>query len=266
MKLKRILAIILRFGFLLRRNKTRFINILGWSILDILVWGFTTLYLDSINKLNFSFVSVILGAAVLWLLMIRVHQGFLLPFLEDVWSKNFINLFASPLKISEYAAGLALSALMTAAFAFVVILLVASLFFGYNIFQLGFILIPFLIILFIFGLALGIFTAGLVLRLGPPAEWLAWIIPFVLAPLSSVYYPVSALPGIIQPVAKIFPATYVFESMRSILLFGSFPLQNLIISFFLSLFYLVIAYWFFIYIYKSVLRNGLLARFSAESV
>ncbi len=193
MKLKRIFAIILKYWFLLRHNKIRFINIVGWAILDILVWGFTTRYLDQINKLNFNFTAVILGAAVLWILVTRAQQGFVVPLLEDVWGKNFLSLFASPLKISEYVAGLTLSAFLTTGFAFMITLSTVYLFFGYNIFQLGIMLIPFLIILFIFGLSLGVFSAGLIFRFGPPAEWLVWIISFLLAPLSSIYYPISAL-------------------------------------------------------------------------
>lgn len=266
MNLKRIFAIVFKFGFLLNRNKTRFINILGWSVLDILVWGLTATYLNEVNKLNFNFIAVILSGAVLWLTLIRVQQGFILPMLEDVWSKNFLNLFASPLKIREYVLGLAISAFATSVFAFAIILLIVRIFFSYNIFYLGFMLVGFLLVIFIFGLALGLFTVGIILRYGPSAEWIAWIIPFAIAPLSSVYYPLSVLPAIIQPVSKILPTPYVFEGMRAALFTEVFLWDNLMIGLAIAIAYFIVAYWFLNYMYKLILRNGLLARFGVESL
>jgi len=52
-----------------------------------------------------------LGAVLLWDFFIRVMQGVTMAFFEDVWSRNFLNIFATPLSISEYIAGLVLSAI-----------------------------------------------------------------------------------------------------------------------------------------------------------
>lgn len=92
MSFKRIFAISLRFSYLLKHNKIRFINIFAWAFFDIVVWGITTLYLDGISKANFSLFTVLMSAIILWLFLIRVQQGFILPMLEDVWSRNLINL------------------------------------------------------------------------------------------------------------------------------------------------------------------------------
>lgn len=264
MSFRRIFAISLRFVYLLKHNKIRFINIFAWAFFDITVWGITTLYLDGIIKASFSIFTVLMGGAILWLFLIRVQQSFTLPLLEDVWSRNFMNLFASPLSINEYILGLILTGFLTTVVAFSFILTIAYLFFSYSIFQLGFLLIPFLFILFIFGLALGAFTMSLILRFGAPAEWIAWILPFVLSPLSSVYYPVSALPIWAQFFAKILPTSYIFEGMRNALINGIFSLENLIVGLIISILYLVIAYWFLIYNYRLAIRNGLITRISAE--
>jgi ABC-2 type transport system permease protein len=64
----------------------------------------------------------------------------------------------------------------------------------------------------------GIFVTGLVLRNGLGAENLAWSIMFLFMPLTCVYYPVSALPAWLQPVAWALPPTYVFEGMRALLI------------------------------------------------
>ena len=43
---------------------------------------------------------------LLWDFFSRVMHGVTTAFFEDVWSRNFLNFFASPLTISEYLAGL----------------------------------------------------------------------------------------------------------------------------------------------------------------
>ena len=58
---------------------------------------------------------------------------------------------------------------------------------------------------------------GLILRHGMGAESLAWTVFFALSPVSCVYYPVTTLPGWLQPVAWAFPQTYVFEGMRTVM-------------------------------------------------
>ena len=133
-----------------------------------------------------------------------------------------------------------------------------------NIFAVGILLIPSIAILFIFGVAIGIATTALVFKLGPPGEWFAWSIPFLFTPISAVFYPVSALPAWLQPVAAISPPAYVFEGMRGVLLNGTLDWTQVMLGIAVALVYLVIASLFLWRVYRSVLRTGSLARFSAE--
>ena len=41
----------------------------------------------------------------------RIQQGIMMAFLEDIWTQNFINFFASPLKIREYLSGLVMTSI-----------------------------------------------------------------------------------------------------------------------------------------------------------
>ena len=67
------------------------------------------------------------------------------------------------------------------------------------------------------GWAIGLIVAAVVLRYGLGAESLAWIAIFAVAPVSGIYYPISVLPGWLQPVAWLLPSAYVFEGMRAIM-------------------------------------------------
>lgn len=265
MPLRRIFALFLRQVYLMSHTPMRFINVFAWAILDIVVWGFLTKYLDSVQQLTFSFVPVLLGAVILWNFLVRVQQGVILSFLEDVWSRNFLNLFASPLKIREYVGGLILTSIVTSAVALAVMFVLALFVFGFSIFSLGVNLLVFLLILFIFGTTLGVFAAAMGLRFGPSAEWVAWLIPFVMVPFSGIYYPISALPGVLQPIGQILPTSYAFEGMRSVLLSRTLPLTDTLWGVGLALLYLGLAYYFFVRIYRYSLRTGLIARFSAEN-
>jgi ABC-2 type transport system permease protein len=264
MKFNRIYAIFLRQIYLIRRNPTRLFNIFIWIFVDVVIWGFITRYLDGVANTEFSFIPLLLGAIIFWDFMIRVQQGVMLAFFEDVWSQNFLNLFASPLTVSEYVAGLVITSIVTSSAGLALMLLVAGPIFGFNVFALGTYFLLFILIVFIFGVALGIFSTSIVLRLGPSAEWLAWPIPFLLAPFASVYYPISTLPVFAQKIAHLIPPAYGFEGMRSVLLDGTFLPTQFFIGLVLAIIYLLLAYTFFVRIYRYALKNGLLTRFSSE--
>lgn len=265
--LKRVYAVFIRQVFLLRGNPIRLVNIFLWLSVDLLLWGFISRYLDTLGKATFSFATVLLGAVILNEFLTRVQQGVMTTFLEDVWSRNFLNFFASPLKIKEYVGGMVVSSIFTSAAGFSVMILIAGLGFGFNILRIGFYLLPFLIILFLFGATLGILAISIILRFGPSAEWIGWPIPFALSPFMGIFYPVSALPHALQAVARAIPASYVFEGMRKILMTGHFSndlVTMLLVGSGLALIYLVLMYLIFFKVYRYVLKNGLIGRFGAE--
>lgn len=239
-----------------------------WLVIDIILWGFITKYLSSSGQANFGLIAVLLGAIILWEFASRIQTGIMMSFLEDVWSQNFINFFASPLKIKEYVGGLILTSTVLGLFGFLIMILIAGLTFGYNIFVLGFYIMPFVFLLFCFGVAMGLFVAAIIFRLGPSAEWLGWPIPMILSIFSGVFYPVSTLPGYLHIFAKILPPSYVFESIRVLLaskVFSQIIWNNLFFALVLSLIYLFLTYRFFVMVYRRNLKTGALSRFSAEA-
>jgi ABC-2 type transport system permease protein len=114
--------------------------------------------------------------------------------MEDVWSRNFLNIFATPLSISEYVSGLVLSSIGTSAVGLVVMIFLASTIFRLSFLAYGIALVPFLLVLFLFGIALGILGAATVLRFGPASEWFIWPVPALVSPFAGVFYPLSTLP------------------------------------------------------------------------
>lgn len=170
----------------------------------MVLWGLMSRYLNALTSAGLNFVATLLGAVLLWGFFTRVMQGVTMTFFEDVWSRNFLNIFASPLCISEYLAGLLTSSLVTGFIGLVFMLILASGIFGLSFFSYGIVLIPALLVLFLFGIALGIAATAMVLRLGPAAEWFVWPIPALIAPFAAVF-PYSWGSCFGSPSSNIFP-------------------------------------------------------------
>jgi ABC-2 type transport system permease protein len=266
MDLTHIAAIVLRQVYLIRGSLSRVLPLFVWAGIDIVLWGFITKYLNTVTPPGFNFVPSLLGAVLLWDFLIRVMQGVTMAFFEDVWSRNFLNIFATPLSISEYLSGLVLASIATSSVGLVVMVVLATTVFGLSFFVYGLMLVPFFLVLFMCGIALGILGSGLVLRLGPPAEWFVWPIPAILSPFVGVFYPLSTLPRWMRYISHILPPSYVFEGMRAIVCGGSTAPQGLLWGACLAVLYILLACWFFARVYRYAVHSGLIARYSAETI
>ncbi len=262
----RIYAIVLRQYYLIRGSFSRVFPLFAWIAVDMVLWGFLTKYLNNVSGSGFNFVPVLLGAVILWDFLIRIMQGVTMAFFEDVWSRNFLNIFATPLLISEYVGGLVLSSILTSIIGLSVMLFVATIFFNFYIIIYGLMVIPFILVLFLYGISLGIFGSALVLRFGPASEWFIWPIPALISPFAGVLYPVSVLPDWMQLVSKILPPSYVFEGLRGIVSGGKMSGTGLLLGGGLAIAYIILSYWFFVRVYRHALKTGLIARYSAESI
>ncbi len=266
MSTQRAAAIVLRQLYLFRGSPARILPLFGWVAIDVILWGFITRYLNSVASSGYNFVPALLGAVLLWDFFTRVMQGVTTAFFEDVWSRNFLNVFATPLLISEYIAGLVLSSVWTSMIGLSVMLVLAIGVFGLAVLGYGWLIIPFLAVLFLCGIALGIFASATVLRMGPAAEWLIWPIPAMLSPFAGVFYPLSILPQWMRWVGHALPPSYVFEGLRGIIAGQPFPRLDLLLAASLAVFYLALSCWFFSRVYRHVVRTGLIARYSAETL
>ncbi len=130
MNASRIGAIVLRMFYLYRGSPQRIFPIFIFVAIDILVWGFLTRYLNSVSHADFNFVPALLGAVLLWDFLTRVMQQITMTLFEDVWTRNFLNFFASPLRTSEYLIGLLIVAIITSGLSLVAMLVLAQIAFG----------------------------------------------------------------------------------------------------------------------------------------
>lgn len=260
MNLGRIIALIIRHLYLYRRSFPRLLEIFYWPFLDLVVWGFITMYLAEFQDDIPGAVTFFLGALILWDVLFRAQQGITLSFLEEIWARNLLNLFASPLKPGEFlTATMAISVFKVAGVG-IVMTVAALVFYSYNVFMMGMSLLPFVLNLIAAGWIIGILTTSLIMRFGQEAEVLAWGMVFLFQPISCVFYPLSVLPEWLQFIAWVNPAAHVFEGMRTVLLEHTVPTFHLWWATGLNLGYLVLIVAWFHRTFNFCKQWGLLVR------
>ena len=179
-------------------------------------------------------------------------------FLEEIWSRNFTNLFIAPMKISEILTSLIFTALVRALIGLIPAVLLTSPLFGISILELGIYLFFLFLSLYIFGITLGILVSAGLLRFGPSFENIAWSTMFLLAPFGCIYYPIEILPEIFQKIAYMLPLVYIFEEARNILINNTVDISNLIQAYMLNMVYIVISITLFFYSFNKARDKGTL--------
>jgi ABC-2 type transport system permease protein len=261
MKAHRVAAVMQRHLYEARRNFDRITDIVYWPVLDIIVWGFFTVYLArGGSRLQPDIVSFLLGAAILWGLFYAFQRDLAVGFLDELWSRNLINLFSTPLNVWEYMTGLICVNLLKAMVGFGAASLIAWGCYQFDIFPLLPAFLPFMALLVLFALALGLLITGLIFRFTTRIQGLAWSFAGLLQPVSCVFYPLSALPRWLGAIAWMLPTTHAFQGMRQILAGRGFSPAEFWWGLGLNVGYFVIAMFAFTRIFESARSRGLLAK------
>ncbi len=213
----RIKSIAKRHAYVLRRSPHRLYDITIWPLVDVLLFGSLGVFLSEADGGEAAAYGYLLGGIVLWHVVYQSQIAMSTGFLEETWSRNLLNLMVTPLKEIEYAAGVALFGLVKLVLGVGLVALAAFGFYAFDISDVGIGLIPIAAVLLAVGWAIALFVIALVLRFGSGAEALAWGILFLVMPLSGVFYPVPALPGLLQPIARLLPTTHAFAAVRALL-------------------------------------------------
>ena len=258
MSLIRIYGLFLRHFFLITRSFPRILDLIYWPSIQITLWGFISNFFASHSSYYNNTVGVILTCAILYDFLFRTSIGFNMLFLEEIWSRNFTNLFIAPIKISEIITSLVFTALIRALIGLIPAIILTSPLFGISILDLGIYLFFLFLSLYIFGITLGILVSSGLLRFGPSFENIAWSTMFLLAPFGCIYYPIETLPEIFQKIAYSLPLVYVFEEARNILINNSVNLENLYSALKLNVVYLTLAIILFYYSFSEARKKGTL--------
>lgn len=258
----RISAVMLRQMYLYKRTLHRWLEAVYWPVLDITLWGLLSRYIsdtDPSSRIGFG----LLGALISWDILFRAQQSVSVGFLEDMWSRNVLNVWSTPIRAWEYVGGTVLVGIVRVTLGAAIAIAIAWFAFGFHfVTEVGLPLVPCLFALLLMGWAVGVATTAAILRLGQGAEELAWALGFLFQPFSAVFYPVAVLPSWMRGIAFFVPSSHVFEGMRAILLDGAgLPVRELSLAFSIDLLYIAGAAWVFSWSLRQVRERGLLSRF-----
>jgi ABC-2 type transport system permease protein len=222
--IKRVKTIVLRYVLLHVRAPARLLDIFFWPVMELFLWGFFTVYMRN-NNLDPSgrMLIMLINALFFWDLLFRSQQAVSIAFMEELWTRNVMNLLISPLKSWEWVAGSCLYGVIKTFVIVATLMLLAAGLYRFQPGALGFTFIPLAANLLLMGWSMGLLTTGLLLRWGHGAEALVWGVPFLVQPFSAIFYPLSVYPAWLRPLCLLLPSTHAMEGMREAIATGGFP-------------------------------------------
>jgi len=257
---RRIGALLLRYLLLVRRDPSRVVDMFYWPLIDILIWGLLTRFVAQMGANLPNAIAVFLGAAILWNVFFRAAQDVSVSFLDDFWARSLVTLFASELTFVEFGIAITLVGAIKVVFALAAMATMAWLLYAFNVFTLGWALLPFAANLILFGWTLGLVSLAIILRFGGRWAILSWSLPFLVMPVSSVFWPEAVLPAPLRAVARAIPSDHVFEGMRAVVIEGRFASDRMLLATAENVVYLLLASALVAWVFRIALTRGLLPK------
>lgn len=266
MNFRILFALMLRYLYLYTRTPMRSVEMLFWPMVDLLVWGFMALFLQGAAGENLPGIAgYLLGGLILWDILFRSQQGVAISFLEDIWTRNLLNVFVAPVRITEYLGACFGIGILRVVVTTIIMTAIAWIAYAFNLLEINLTtLVPSFVNLIMFGWSLGLLSTALILRWGQAAEGLAWAVPFIIQPIACVFYPVSALPVWIQWSAWCVPCTSAFEGMRHAISTGQTNYSLVWLGLGVNLVWFAFAAGFFALILRSARERGGLTKFASS--
>lgn len=256
MKFSRIWATFLRYFYFFAKLDQLY-DLFYWPAVDIILWGMTSLWIQTGDTKIPDIALAILTGLVFWHIIWRSNYEVTVNLLQEFWNRNMVNIFSTPLKLSEWMCATMLIGLLKAAISLFFGGLVVWFFYTLNIFNLGWAFLPFCASLTLSGWFIGFLSASIMVYYGQRVQMIAWITPYVFAPFCAVFYPVSVLPKWAAMIASCMPMTYIFEGMRKVLFQHEFSYYMLFMSLGLNLVYLILSMALFKFMFEKSRTKGL---------
>ena len=258
MNFNKMYGLFLRHFYLIKSSLPRILDLIYWPTIQIILWGFISKFFSIHSDYYSNTLGVILTCAILYDILFRSSISFNMLFLEEIWSRNFTNLFIAPLKLKEIIVSLIFTALIRTLIGLVPAIMLTSPLFGVSILKLGLPLLFLFLSLYLFGITLGLFVSSGLIRFGPSFENIAWASLFFIAPLGCIYYPVEILPNWLQVISKTLPLVHIFEEMRNILVNDIVNYYEIVKAIFMSCFYFIFGVIIFYWSYYGARKRGTL--------
>ena len=252
----RIWAVFLRYFYYFAKLD-HLADLFYWPAIDIFLWGMTSVWIQKQEGGVSDLALAILTGLIFWQIVWRANYEITVNLLQEFWNRNMVNLFSTPLKRSEWVSALFIIGIAKICISMLFGSLFVYLLYTLNVFSVGWAFVPYAVSLTLSGWFMGFLSGGIIVYYGQRVQMLAWMIPYVFAPFSAVYYPLSALPHWAQVIAQALPTTHIFEGMRQVLNEQQFSLKTLLLSYLLNFIYLGLSMVFFNFMFEKSRNKGL---------
>ncbi len=213
----RVRAVVERQYYVHLRAAHRWFDIVIWPVVDTVIWGSIGLFVEQQGGAARSTTAYMIAGVLLMHVMYQSNVSMATGFLEETWTRNLLNMMVTPLRESEYLAGLIVVSLMRLVLALGFVGTAAVVLYAFDVTSAGLGLVPVVALLMLVGWSIALVVIGLILRFGSGAEILTWGILFVIVALSGAFYPVEAIPAVFRPLSLALPSTHAFEAARRLL-------------------------------------------------
>jgi len=257
MNIKRILAMVQRYFYNVKHSYDRLTDMFYWPLMDLLIWGLTGLYFAKLSNDSPHITTVLLTGIIFWIVTWRAQYEITTNLLSEMWDRNLVNIFASPLTVYEWITAVTIFGALKMIISLLFSATLAFILYHYAFFQFGWWLFPIVINLVITGWAAGFVVAAIIIRFGMKVQTIAWAGAYLIAPFSALYYPLSVLPEWAQKIALIFPSSYIFEAMRQHIFTNHIPIEKIIISFAINIVFLILSICLFVFMFNKSKKLGL---------
>lgn len=250
----RVKALITRNVYGDIKNLSRLIDLLYWPMVDMLVWGFTSRWvITSDSSVGVS----MLIATIFWQTSLRATLDIGVPYVRELWGRNLVSLFSTPVSIQEWAIAHMVMGCIKAGLTFLYISGIAWIFCDINVFSLGSMVLFFFAIAVLCGWGLGFGVVACLGKLGTKIESVPWMIPWGVATLSSITYSIDVIPQVLQPLSYCMPLTYFFEGLRILIKQNIFSGIHFIKAIALGVFYVLVLSKLFFFAFNQARKIGL---------
>lgn len=255
MNIRRIWAVTCRHLWQTSGDAPRAIGMFYWPLIELMLMGYMGVWVDSSadKAVAFAVVAAVTG----WSLIVRSAIEVAWNLLEELWAHNLVNMFASPLSINEWIASASLYILFSSGALFSFLWITSFFLFGYNILSVGWLLIPLICNYYLTGLCIGLLAASVLIQHGVRMVSYIFMISWLFAPLSGVYYSLEVLPVWIQYIAHALPSYYSIDVLKTIVMTGEIIYWKMASACVLNLIYVPFAIWFFKRMFERSRSEGL---------
>lgn len=255
MRLAHVWAVALRHIKLLLYDVNMQLTFLFWPFIDVVIWGYLGAWMQAGHDPNLQ--AALLSAILLWQVVNRISQSIGLSFLEELWSGSLIVLFSTPLRVCEWMAGAILYSILAAAVVIVYCLALVKCMYPVPLTLLLKNCLLFGPPLLLSGIWMGLLGLQIVLHRGKRASEFTYLVAWITAPISGVFYAREILPVWAQKIGNILPMTYAFTGLRRSILHQEDPTWYIAVAYVLSIAYCAVAIPLFVYSFKKTKQKGL---------